>query len=258
MKLSILIVNWNTREFLIECVNSIFRFAPTSEFEIIVVDNNSADESASALDHAFGRDPRLKIIEAGENLGFARGSNLAYKSSSGEYILLLNPDTEGQAGSLAKLIHYFDTHPEVQIVGGKIVNPDGSIQPSVRKFPDLWSSFLVFTGLYRLISPRKYLMEDFDYETEQGADQVMGAVLLTRRATIERLGFLDEKFWLWYEEVDFCYRVKKSGGAVMYYPEARFVHHGGQSFSQVSVLKRKMILARSLFHYFKKRWREKL
>jgi|SRR3989344_1756818 len=265
MKLSILIVNWNTRELVIKCVDSILSAAPAFEFEIIVVDNASRDGSASALREKFGNEKRVKIVSADQNLGFARGVNLAYKNSAGEFILLLNPDTEAKTGSLAELVNYLQAHPDAEIVGGKILNPDGTVQPSVRRFPDLWSSFLVFTGLQYVIRPRKYLMDGFDYAKESEVDQVMGAVLLTRRSTIEKLGFLDENFWLWYEEVDFCYRVKHEGGPdaavgagkVVYYPEAVFVHHGGKSFAQLPVWKRKLILARSLAYYFKKRWSKK-
>ena len=257
MKLSILIVNWNTKKLVANCINSIYRFAPGFDYEIIVVDNASRDGSLEALRGNFSTNPEVKIIGSTENLGFAKGNNLAYERSSGEYVLLLNPDTQERAGSLEKLVGYLDAHPEAGVAGGQIINPDGTVQPSVRKFPELWSSLLMLTGLYRVLRPKSYLMDDFDYAREQAVDQVMGAVLLTRRPVIEELGFLDEGFWLWYEEVDFCYRVKRAGHRVMYCPEAVFMHLGGKSFSQMPILAKKKVMARSLFYYFRKRWQEK-
>ena len=258
--LSILIVNWNTKDLVVECVNSILAAVVRSQtlpFEVVVVDNNSQDGSAAALEGKFETNPKVHIIKAAENLGFAKGCNLAFKHCSGEYILLLNPDSEVVSDSLEKLVDYLKNHPQAGAVGGKITSPGGTIQQSVRKFPDPLSSFLMFTGFYRFLRPRWYLMDDFDYNKEQAVDQVMGACLLTRRSIIEQIGFLDENFWLWYEEVDFCYRIRQAGYLIMYYPEAVFIHHGGRSFSQVSVFARKKIMANSLLYYFKKRWSEK-
>ncbi len=260
MKLSILIVNWNTRELVLRCIDSIQKNAPNFDFEIIVVDNNSADGSFEALQKTYGTSPRIKIFKSTANLGFAKGNNLAYKNSSGDYILMLNPDTEVRPQALQTLANYLKAHADVGIVGPKIVNPDGSVQPSVRRFPGIWSSVLVFSGLHRFLRPKKYLMADFDYEEIQEVEQVMGAALLTKRDIIEKLGFLDEKFWLWYEEVDFCRRVKNAGYRVIFYPGAVVMHKGGESFAQFNIYARKKTLARSLIYYFEKngKWWEVL
>ena len=125
MKLSILIVNWNTKKLVANCINSIYRFAPGFDYEIIVVDNASRDGSLEALRGNFSTNPEVKIIGSTENLGFAKGNNLAYERSSGEYVLLLNPDTQVRAGSLEKLVGYLDAHPEAGVAGGQIINPDG-------------------------------------------------------------------------------------------------------------------------------------
>src|SRR3989344_1852664 len=252
MKLSILIVNWNTRDLLVSCINSILKFPPNFYYEIIVVDNASQDGSVGTVTNLFGHNKRVHVIQSLRNLGFARGCNLAYKSSTGEYILLLNPDTEVKADALEAMAAYMESHSEVAVVGPKILNPDGTIQPSVRRLPGIWVSMAVFSGLHRFLKLPRYLMTDFDYSQEAEVDQVMGAALLTRRTIIEELGFMDEKFWLWYEEVDFCKRLKDAGKKIKYYPGAQIIHHKGAGFSQMPVYQRKKTVAQSLIYYFKK------
>src|SRR3989344_2972105 len=252
MTLSILIVSWNTRDMLVKCLNSIVKNEPSFEYEIIVVDNGSRDGTVETVTSFFGHNKRIRVIPSLKNLGFARANNLAYENSAGEYILMLNPDTEVQDDALQTLVDYLAGHPGVGIVGPKLVNPDGSLQESVRRFPDVWSSLLVFSGLHRFIRPRRYLMDGFDYGQTAGVDQVMGAALLTRRKIIQELGFLDPKFYLWYEEVDFCRRVKSRGYEIKYYPKAVVMHARAQSFSQLDVYERKKIVARSLLYYFRK------
>ena len=252
MKLSIIIVNWNTRDLVVRCLHSIIKNPPSFLFEVIVVDNGSADGSTDTIANLFGHNKRVRLVTSLRNLGFAGGCNLGYKHAAGEYILLLNPDTEVRAGTLDGLAHYLDTNADAGIVGPKILNPNGTTQASVRRFPGLWSSMAVFSGLHRFLSPSRYLMTDFDYDKEASVDQVMGAALLTRRKIIETIGFLDEKFWLWYEEVDFCKRVKEAGYEVKFYPKAVIMHHKRAGFSQIPVYKRKRTVARSIIYYFQK------
>lgn len=255
MKLSILIVNWNTRDLIIKCINSILKYPPNFYYEIITVDNASQDGSAGAIANLFGHNKHVHTVQSLRNLGFARGCNLAYKDSTGEYILLLNPDTEVTANALDDLVGFMDSHPETGAVGPKILNPDGTLQRSVRSFPGIWSSMAVFSGLHRFLKLSSYLMTDFDYNEEAEVDQVMGAALLTRRNVISELGFLDENFWLWYEEVDFCKRLKTAGWKIKYYPRARIMHHKGAGFTQMPVYFRKKTVAKSLIYYFKKNGR---
>lgn len=252
MKLSILIVNWNTRDLVIRCVNSILAHVPTFLFEIIVVDNHSSDGSVEMLTNLFGPNRKIRVIQSLRNLGFARASNLAYKNSTGEYVFLLNPDTEILGEALKNLVSYMDENPGVGVLGPKLVNLDGSLQRSVRRFPGIFSSLLVFSGLHRFVHPRRYLMDDFTYQQVADVDQVMGAALLTRRSLVEKLGLFDENFYLWYEEVDYCKRVKAAGYAVRFYPQASVMHAGAQSFTQLKVFERKKIVAKSLVYYFRK------
>lgn len=252
MKLSILIVNWNTRDLAAKCINSILKHAPHFDFEIVIVDNASSDGSADTLVNLFGHNKHIRVIQSLRNLGFARANNLAFENSHGEFILMLNPDTEVRENALTLMVEYVEAHPGVGILGPKLLNPDGTIQHSVRRFPGIWSSVLVFSGLYRILRPQKYLMDDFSFEATADVDQVMGAALLTRRSIISDLGFLDDKFWLWYEEVDFCKRVKNAGYSVKFYPKAVVMHHGGEAFVQMPVYERKKTVAKSLIYYFKK------
>ncbi|MBI4049999.1 MAG: glycosyltransferase family 2 protein [Candidatus Doudnabacteria bacterium] len=250
MKVSILIVNWNTREHLARCVEAILQNKPPVSFEVIVVDNNSTDGSAAMLRERFGNDSRIRIMESGTNLGFAKANNLAFRQSSGEYIFLLNPDTEVRGQAIMDLVAYLDRHAEVGAVGPRLRNPDGSLQPSVRRFPTFFASLLVLSGLHRFIRPTRYFMDDLDYSQEAEVDQVMGAAFMTRRSVIEKLGLFDEFFWLWYEEVDFCKRVYDAGYKIYYYPQAVVMHRGAESFSQLDVFSRKRAAGRSLVYYF--------
>ncbi|MDZ4243656.1 MAG: glycosyltransferase family 2 protein [Candidatus Doudnabacteria bacterium] len=252
MKLSILIVNWNTRDLLIKCINSILNNAPSFDYEIIVVDNNSKDGSVETLTNLLGHNKKIRLLQSLRNLGFARANNYAFQNSIGEYIFALNPDTEVHPCAIDLLVSYMEAHPAVGVAGPKLLNPDGTVQQSVRRFPTIPSSVLVFSGLYRIFRPRRYLMDDFDYNHEADVDQVMGAALLTRRSIIEKLGLFDENFWLWYEEVDFCKRVKDAGYQVKFYPGAQVMHRGAESFSQLAVFERKRVAGRSLVYYFKK------
>lgn len=252
MKLSILIVNWDTRDLVVKCVHSILKHAVGINYEVIIVDNHSKDGSVEQLTNLFGHNKRIRVIQSFRNLGFAKANNLAYENSSGQYLLLLNPDTEIMEGSLPTMISYLQEHPEVGVLGPKLLNPDGTLQPSVRRFPGIWSSLVVFSGMHRFIRPKKYLMGDFTYDKVAEVDQVMGAALMTRREIVEKLGLFDDKFWLWYEEVDYCKRVKKAGSRVVFLPQASIVHFGAQSFGQLEVFMRKRIVAKSLVYYFQK------
>lgn len=252
MNLSILIVNWNTRDLLLNCLDSILRFAPSVDFEVIVWDNASSDGSFVALEQQFSQCRELKLFRSPVNLGFAKGVNKAYESAKGTLILLLNPDTEILSGSLQSLVDFMSATPSAGVVGPMLINTDGTLQKSVRNFPDIWSSLLVFTGLHRFWRPVKYFRDDFNYQQSAMVDQVMGAALMTRRRVIDEIGFLDENFWLWYEEVDFCLRVRQSGYQIWYTSKAKIKHAQAKAFSKLGVWQRKWIVTQSLIYYFKK------
>lgn len=241
MKLSILIVSYNVRELLDRCLRSLSPIP--DDWEVIVVDNDSNDGTKEYLERWKTENGKRKIVLLPKNVGFAKGNIEAYKHASGEYILLLNPDTKVLPNAIATMVRYLDEHPRVSILGPKLLNEDGSVQRSVRGFPTLISQLFILLKLHNYYSStfeslKHYLLPDFDYSKTQSVDQVMGAALLTRRSDIDAVGFLDPKFKRIFEEVDFCYRVKKSGGEVAYHPDARIVHSKGQSFGNSMRLSR--------------------
>jgi hypothetical protein len=252
MELSILIVNWNTRERLIRCIESVLAHTKEISFEVIVVDNASRDASAEAVCNHFGGNREVTLLPQDKNLGFAQANNVAYQQAEGEYILLLNPDTEIRDEAFAKMIHFLESDSAIGVVGPKMSNPDGSIQPSCRRFPRLRDWLVTLVGLHRIIPLRHYLMLDFNHQHQADVDQVMGASLMTKRSVIDQVGFLDNGFFLWFEEVDFCKRVRDAGYRVVFYPEAQVIHWGAQSFRQLGGFKRKRYVIPSLLYYFKK------
>ncbi|MEK7130334.1 MAG: glycosyltransferase family 2 protein [Patescibacteria group bacterium] len=252
MTFSIIIVNWNVRELLEKCLLSISKFSGHFSYEAIVVDNASMDGSVAMMRERF---PQINLIANTKNLGFAAGVNQGIKQARGEFIVLLNPDVEIKESTLKNLLDEFKNYADSGIVGGKIKNEDGSIQPSVRAYPDIWPQILITLKIKHLFKSRaisRYMAEDFDYAKRQEVDQVMGAFFAIRRKVIERIGLMDEKFFLWFEEVDFCKRVKTAGWKIVYAPEAEILHLGGKSFGQISSVTRQRIFNKSLRYYMRK------
>jgi len=253
MDLSIIIVNWKVKDLLENCLRSIFEQTKNISFEVFVVDNASGDGSVEMVREKF---PQVDLTASAENLGFAKGNNLAIKKARGRYVLLLNPDTEILDNALEKMVRFMDTHHGCGIAGCKLLNPDLSLQPSVRAFPDLASQLFILLKIHHLLphskTMYKYLVQNFDYEQAQEVDQVMGAFMVIRREVIDKIGMLDENFWIWFEEVDFCKRAKEAGFKIFYTPETKIIHHFGQSFKQVMNVQKQKVFNRSLSYYFKK------
>lgn len=256
MTLSIIIVSWNVKPLLERCLKSIFEHGKGLNLEIIVVDNNSKDGSQEFLRILSQKKNNLHIILNNANLGFAKANNLGIVQAQGEYILLLNPDTEILDGALQKTVKFLEQNDDCGIIGCQLVGIDGKIQPSVRNFPTVLSHALIFLKLH-LVFPqlkifRDYFLYDFDYAKRDEVDQAMGAFLMTKRSVIKEIGLLDENFYLWFEEVDFCKRIKDGGWKIIYYPEAKVLHHGSQSFRQILPVSRQRIYNKSAIYYFQK------
>ncbi len=253
MKLSIVIVSWNTKELLKKCLQSISASLGDFDREVYVVDNNSSDGTANMVAQDF---PKVKLIANKENFGFARANNQALKIATGDYVLLLNPDTELFSETLNKSLNFMADHGDVGIMGCKLLNGDKTLQPSVRKFPTIGPIAMMFLKLPKLISHLKsidnYLATDFDYTREQEVDQVMGAYMMASREVLDKVGLLDERFFIWFEEVDWCKRVKKAGYKVVYYPGAELIHYGGKSFAQEKVATKQINFFKSAMKYFLK------
>lgn len=252
IKLSIIIVGWNTCEDLARCLQSIRQYPPSQTHEVIVVDNASTDDTADMIRKNW---PHVTLLANAVNRGFAAANNQGLAKATGQYILLLNADTIVRAGALETMIRFMDDHGNVGICGPLLRNCDGTTQPSVRQFPDFRSALYRNTifgsiGLFRR-RYRRYMMCDFAYDRPCDVDQVMGAALMTRRSIVEEVGPLDERFFMYFEEVDFCYRVKHAGWRVVFIPQAQITHRGGASAEQTPVAANMMILT-SLLAYLRK------
>lgn len=252
MKLSIIIVSWNVREDLVRCIQSIEENRPFAEFEIIVVDNASSDGTAERISRDF---PKVTIIANKENRGFAAGNNQGIKKARGQYLFFLNPDTIVHPLSLDVLMNFMDGNSDAGACGPKLLNEDGTTQPSTRRFPTFRGALYRHTAFRFLWIFRseyeKLLMKDFDYDREIDVDEVTGAALMVRRSVIDRVGCMDESFFMYYEEVDLCYRIKQAGWRTVFVPEAVITHLGGRSASQISVMNHILMLT-SLLTFFRK------
>lgn len=256
MSISIIIVNYKVKDLLDKCLSSLFEFNTDIELDVIVVDNDSRDGSEDIVKTKY---PQVRFINSGGNLGFAKANNIGYKLAKYEHILLLNPDTEFiESGSLKKLLQIFDSCENIGAIACKLLNSDGSLQSSCRRLPNLSSQIFVLLKLHNFFpraipSVKKYYMLDFDYNSEMRVDQVMGAFLLTTKSVIENVGgLLDEDYWLLFEEVDLCTRIRKKGLDIIFTPITSIKHHKGESFKQEKILKNQKTFNNSLLIYFKK------
>ncbi|HRY63514.1 MAG TPA: glycosyltransferase family 2 protein, partial [Patescibacteria group bacterium] len=231
MDLSIIIVSWQVKDLLQKCLGSLYQYTSGLKFEVFVVDNNSLDGTIEMVRQEF---PQVNLIVNTQNLGFARANNQALKLSAGRHVLLLNPDTEFFDNALGQIVELMDKNREWGIAGCKILNPDKTIQSSVRRFPGWFDQTLVLLKLHHLKffkkSLNKYWAKDFDYETVSVVDQVMGAFFMIRHSVLDQLGLWDEKYFYWFEEVDYCRRAKDAGFQVVYTPDPVIIHHGAASF----------------------------
>jgi GT2 family glycosyltransferase len=225
--LSVIVVNWNTHDLLAQCLESVYAHPPSDEFEVFVVDNASADGSAQMVRERF---PSVRLIKNHENVGFARANNQAIRESRGRYLLLLNSDTSVQPGVLYSMVRFLEEHPQAGAVGPKLLNPDGSFQASCADFPTLLSELLLITGLAHLIvGPYAPSPRPLPHEAARPVDWVAGAALLIRRSAIDQIGLLDEGYFLYSEETDWCWRLWQGGWEVWYLPNVAITHCAGAS-----------------------------
>lgn len=232
--LSIIIVNWNTRELLAECLNSVSDEIATlhpAGVETLVVDNASYDGSVQMVRERF---PWVQLIENQDNVGFARANNQAIPRSQGRHLLLLNPDTEVKPGALKTLVHFMEDHPQVGGAGARLLNPDGTLQVSCYPAPTLFREFWHLFHLDVLWPYSCYRMADWDLEKPRQADVIQGACLILRREALGQVGLLDEGYFMYSEEVDLCHRLRGGGWPLYWVPQAQVVHHGGQSTQQMA------------------------
>ncbi len=242
--LSIIIVSYNVAAYLRQCLESVSRIQDSFSYDIHVVDNASGDGTCDMLRKKF---PHVRLTALPYNAGFAKANNLALRQAQGRVMLLLNPDTHFVAGRLRGMLDYFDRNPGVGALGCKILNPDLTLQPSCYRFPTLGSIFGMFFFGSRFFDPFLHL----DENTVHDVDFVRGAFLALRREALEEAGFLDEAFFMFGEETDLCFRMRKAGWRVVYHPETVIVHYKGKSTEQLpgNMLPQRM---RSTLLFFRK------
>jgi GT2 family glycosyltransferase len=223
---SVIVVSYNARDDLERSVGSVVG----GPYEVIVVDNASSDGSAELVRERF---PRARLLELSENAGFGAGNNEGMRVASGQYFLLLNSDAWPRGRAIEDLVEFMDANPAVGVAGPRLVGTDGTLQKSVRGFPTVWRLATEYLFL-RKLAPRSRALNafyggGFDYSSRREADFLMGAVLLLRRAAVEEVGDFDTDFFMFSEETDLCYRMRRAGWSVEFYPGAEFVHVGGAS-----------------------------
>ncbi len=248
---SVVIVNWNTGPLLRRCLDRLPQaFRDSQPYEVLVVDNGSTDNSIAL---AEGSVQRFQSFPMRANLGFARANNVGIRQAKGDVIILLNPDTEPLPGSMGAILDALRAHPRAAAIGPRLLNPAGTLQRSCRRFPTPGTFVLLFLKGHR-VAPRlsvlrRYFMEDFAHDTERRVDQIMGACMAIPREALDRIGLFDERYWIWFEEVDWCRRATEAGWEVWFTPRAEIIHHGGASFQQVLPVQKEWRFVRSSLRY---------
>jgi GT2 family glycosyltransferase len=234
-RISVIVVSFNTRQLLKRCLDSIRESSGTLPYEIIVVDSGSSDDSVDYLKREF---PEVTLIESTENIGFAKANNIGFGKASGQYVVLLNSDAFLVGNSLVAAVELMDRHPDVGLAGGRLIGEDGNWQPSARSYPSIWNDFLTLSGLAdRYRRSRIFGRPDMTYIDQNRdlyCDWVPGAFTIIRKEIIERIGLFDERFFLYFEEVDLCKRMRKAGWKIVYWPAITVIHIGGASTSSFS------------------------
>ena len=254
---SVIIVNWNTKEHLRRCLQSLTQHPAlrTLHLEIIVVDNASVDGSAEMVRCEF---PHVRLIANDRNLGYAAANNQGAKIAKGRYLLLLNPDTIVPKEAIVRLVEFAESHPDAGIVAPKLVYPDGSLQPSVRSFPTPTALLFSALGLDRFFPKSRifgrYRMTWFRYDQVAEVDQPMASALLVRKNAWEQIGGMDEEMPIFFNDVDFCWRLKKAGWRIYFVPDAVIVHHHGASTRLLGIGKA-LATHKGLLHFYDEHFR---
>jgi len=259
-ELTISIVTYNSLDFLKDCLKSIFKNPPSSKYRVVVVDNASEDGTAEFLKKNY---PEVSLIKNSENIGFAAANNKVIKESYSEYIVLLNSDCEVYEKSLDKMVEFMEENPEVGIAGPKIINSDGSIQLSCRRFPSLLNAAAhTLLGDIFPDNPfsKKYKLAGIRRDRPLKVDWVSGSCMIIRKRALNDTGLLDERYFMYVEDVDICYRMYQKNWSVFYFPDAVVMHHiagsAGRSFKGKVVSSFRM--QRSVFYFFWKNYRKSI
>ncbi|GIM45657.1 glycosyl transferase [Collibacillus ludicampi] len=253
MDLSIIIVSYNTKDLLIQTLDSVFRYSEGVSIEVIVVDNASIDGSPSAVESLY---PEVRLIRNSTNYGFAYANNQAIREASGRYILLLNSDTIVSEDTFRTMVHFMDSHPRIGASGCKVIKPDGNLDLACRRsFPTPLNSLYQALKLSKLFPKSRrfasYNLTYLDEDETYPVDCLVGAFMMVRREAIEQVGLLDERFFMYGEDIDWCYRIKQAGWEIWYYPKTTIIHYKGASSRKKKV---RIIYEfhRAMYLYYKK------
>ena len=231
MDVSVIIVNYNTKKLTMDCIRSVLQSKTRYAYEIILVDNASADGTADAVEAAF---PAVKLIRNDRNAGFSKANNQGIRIAAGRYILLLNSDTVVEPETLERMVEYMDRHPEVGASGCKLVLPDGSLDEACKRgFPTPKAAFYYAFGFSKRHphDPKynQYKLTHLHPDEIHEVDCLVGAFMLVRKEAIDEVGLLDEEFFMYGEDIDWCYRIKQAGWKIMYVPVTTVIHYKGAS-----------------------------
>lgn len=254
-KLSIVIINWNVQELLASCLASIDRNMKQlalPSVETVVIDNASTDGSVEMVSEKF---PWVKLVVNEQNSGFAKANNQGIALCTGDYILLLNPDTQLHDFALQRMIIYLDEHPDVGAVGPYLENPDGTLQYSCYPTPSLRRESMRLLNPNRNAGHGAYAMHEWSTTQPREVDVIQGACLMIRRKVFQQVGLLDESYFIYTEEVDLCTRIQQAGWKIVWVPTARVVHYGGQSTRQVATQMFLQLYASKVIYFRKHRGR---
>jgi len=250
--LSIVIVSFNGRELLQECLSSLFAAKLSLSYEVHVVDNASSDGTPNMVQNEF---PQVHLVANADNIGFAGANNQILRDLKARYALLLNPDMVVAQNAIEAMVGFMDTHADIGALGPRLLNPDGSLQYSCRRFPNAVAIFLRGLGLFRMLPKlpmrQRYFMLDWDHRTVAEVDWIMGSCMMLRREALQQVGFLDERFFMYYEDVDLCRRMWKQW-KVCYLPEIPMLHHHRQESHRLSSLRVRFIHLQSAWRFFAK------
>ncbi len=249
---SIIIPSWNAKNFLHECIKSILEDTSNYQREIIVIDNASTDGSPEMVVDQF---PQIKLIQNEENLGFAKACNIGMRVAKGQYVVIVNSDVIVRKECISRMVAYMDQHTEIGILGPKILGQDGTVQRSCMGFPTLWNSFCRALALDTIFPSSKLfggqLMTFWSHESIRRVDVINGCFWMVRQDALKNVGLLDEDFFMYSEDKDWCKRFRKEGWEVTFYPEAEAIHFEAGSSSNAPV-KFYMEMQRANLQYWKK------
>ena len=250
MDISFIIVNWNTKDLLRDCLESIIKTVDVLAYEVIVVDNASKDGSVEMLSEQY---PQVKAIANSENRGFGAANNQGFAAMKGKYALLINTDAVLTAGAVQKLWAFAEAHPEAAIVCGQLLNADGSKQNSIASFPTLLS-LATNTSLLEYLFPSRYPSKRYEHKEPLEVDSAVGACMMIRKKALDEVSFFDERYFFFFEETDMAYAMKKAGWRIYQVPDALTYHLQGQSIGHNS--RSRIEFYRSRYQFLRK-WKSK-